>query len=107
MTPTGFRLHQVAKDLVELTVLGHKLRRKPIVQRLDILDMGIFKPVPLGLIDPRSLMRNVTRSVGRTTRSPCPDWFYVHEIPGSAMTPESLSVISLVPHPKSIILPWV
>jgi len=45
MTPTGFRLHQVAKDLVELTVLEHKLRPKPVVQRLDILDMGASQPV--------------------------------------------------------------
>jgi len=105
MTPTGFHLHQVAKDLVELTVPEHKLTRKPIVQRLDILDMGVFQPVSLGLIGPRSLVRNVTRSTGRATRLPYPDWFYTHEIPGSAMTSEILSVISLVPRPKSIILP--
>ena len=64
----------VAKDLVELTVLEYKLGRKLIVQRLDILDIRVFQPVFLCLVDLQLQMRNVSRSAERSMRLPCSDW---------------------------------
>lgn len=41
----------VAEDLIEPPVLGQKVGYKLVVERLDILDIGAFQPVSLGLVD--------------------------------------------------------